>query len=97
MVIYIDILFALNWWIDFLLLLGVRRATGGSGQSWRLAVGALVGAVSCLVLFLPPLSVWVSLLIRLAAAVLMDWTMALAWGERRIFTTSALSGVTSFV
>ena len=71
MVIYIDILFALNWWIDFLLLLGVRRSTGGSGQSWRLAVGALVGAVSCLVLFLPPLAVWVSLLVRLAAAVLM--------------------------
>ena len=79
MVIYIDILFALNWWIDFLLLLGVRRATGGSGQSWRLAVGALVGAVSCLVLFLPPLSVWVSLLIRLAAAVLM---VAVAFGCR---------------
>lgn len=80
MVIYIDILFALNWWIDFLLLLGVRRATGGSGQSWRLAVGALVGAVSCLVLFLPPLSVWVSLLIRLAAAVLM---VTVAFGCRR--------------
>ena len=93
MVIYIDILFALNWWIDFLLLLGVRRATGGSGQSWRLAVGALVGAVSCLVLFLPPLSVWVSLLIRLAAAVLM---VTVAFGcrggwVRRVVVLFALS------
>lgn len=71
MVIYIDILLALNWWIDFLLLLGVRRAMGGGAKSWRLAVGALVGALSCLVLFLPPLSVWLSLLIRLSAAILM--------------------------
>lgn len=71
MVIYIDILLALNWWIDFLLLLGVRRAMGGGVRSWRLAVGALVGALSCLTLFLPPLSVWLTLAIRLAAAALM--------------------------
>lgn len=71
MVIYIDILLALNWWIDFLLLLGVRRGMGGGGSSWRLALGALVGALACFVLFLPPLSVWLSLLIRLLAAALM--------------------------
>ena len=57
MVIYLDMLLALNWWIDFLLLLGVRRTVGGGTRPWRLAVGALVGALSCLILFLPPLSV----------------------------------------
>ncbi len=71
MVIYIDILLALNWWMDFLLLLGIRRAMGGDGKPWRLAVGALVGAFSCFVLFLPPLSVWLSFLVRLLAAALM--------------------------
>lgn len=71
MVIYVDILLALNWWVDFLLLLGVRRATGGEGSSWRLVVGALVGAASCFVLFLPPLPTWLSLAVRLAAAALM--------------------------
>lgn len=71
MVIYLDILLALNWWIDFLLLLGVRRAMGGGARSWRLAVGALVGALSCFVLFLPPVSVWWCLLIRFGAAALM--------------------------
>ncbi|MBR2320157.1 MAG: sigma-E processing peptidase SpoIIGA [Clostridia bacterium] len=80
MVIYIDMLLALNWWIDFLLLLAVRRAMGGNGKSWRLAVGALVGAFSCLVLFLPPVSVWVSLLIRLSAAALM---VSVAFGIRQ--------------
>lgn len=95
MVIYIDILLALNWWIDFLLLLGVRRAMGGGAKSWRLAVGALVGALSCLVLFLPPLSVWLSLLIRLCAAALMV-TVAFRrrswqdWG-RRVLLLFALS------
>lgn len=95
MVIYIDILLALNWWIDFLLLLGVRRATGGGTGSWRLAVGALVGAVSCLVLFLPPMPVWLSLLVRLSAAVLMV-TVAFrhrSWRDwrRRVLLLFALS------
>lgn len=71
MTVYIDILLALNWWVDYLLLLGVRRTTGGGGRPWRLAVGALVGALSCLMLFLPPLSVWLTLLLRLLAAALM--------------------------
>ena len=79
MIIYADILLALNWWIDFLLLLGVRRALGGAGKPWRLAVGALVGAVSCLTLFLPPIAVWLSLLIRLSAAALM---VTVAFGIR---------------
>ena len=56
MVIYADILLAVNWWIDFLLLLGVRRALGGGVKNWRLALAALIGAVSSFVLFLPPLS-----------------------------------------
>ena len=71
MVIYVDILLALNWWIDFLLLLGVRRSMGGEGKPWRLAVGALAGALSCLTLFLPPIAVWRSLLIQLVAAMCM--------------------------
>ena len=79
MVIYIDILLALNWWIDYLLLLAVRRASGGMGRSWRLALGALVGAASCFTLFLPPLSMPLMLLIRLLAAVL---TVTVAFGCR---------------
>lgn len=98
MVIYIDILLALNWWIDFLLLLGVRRAMGGGVRSWRLALGALVGALSCFVLFLPPMSVWLSLLIRLLAAALMV-TVAFRrrswqdWGRRVILLFALSAGL----
>jgi len=95
MVIYGDILLALNWWIDFLLLLGVRRALGGGARPWRLAAGALLGAATCFVLFLPPMAVWWTLLIKLGAAVLMvlvafRWR---GWREltRRVFLLFALS------
>ena len=82
-VVYGDILLALNWWMNFLLLLAVRRTLGGGARVWRLAMGALLGALTCFTLFLPPLSVWWSLLIKLAAA----WLMVLAafrwqgWGN----------------
>ncbi len=89
MVIYADILLALNWWIDFLLLLGVRRALGGGGKPWRLAVGALVGAVSSFVLFLPPLPVWLSLAVKLVAAAGMVLT-AFRWRDGRTFLRQML-------
>ena len=71
MIIYVDVLLVINWWIDFLLLLGVRRALGCGGGNRRLIAGALVGAVSSLVLLLPPLPLWLSLTVKLGAAALM--------------------------
>ena len=84
MVIYADVLWLLNGWIDFLLLLGVRRALGEGGKPWRLALGALFGAVSSFVLFLPPLPVWLSLAIKLVAAAGMV-LVAFRWRGLRSF------------
>lgn len=85
MTVYADILLALNWWIDYLLLLGVRRRLGGGARPWRLAVGALVGALTCFVLFLPAFSVWLDLAVKLAAALLMV-LVAFRWqGWRECF------------
>lgn len=83
MVIYVDILLAVNWWVDFLLLLCVRRG-GGGARGWRLALGALCGAAFSLVLFLPPLPLWLSLLIKLCGAALMV-LVAFSYGGGRVF------------
>lgn len=71
MVIYVDVLLVLNGWIDYLLLLAVRRFSGSEAPGWRLALGALVGAGFCLALLLPPLPLWGSLTVKLASAVVM--------------------------
>ena len=71
MVIYADVLLVINWWIDFLLLLGVRRALGCGGSNRRLILGALVGAASSFVLFLPPLPLLLSLTVKLGTAAFM--------------------------
>ena len=71
MVIYADVLLAVNWWVDFLLLALLRRVTGARSPGWRLALGAFCGGLTALVLLLPPLPVWVSLLCKAGGAVLM--------------------------
>ncbi len=82
MVIYADILLVVNWWIDFLLLLGVRRLMALGTRGWRLAIGAFVGALFSLILLLPPMSMWLSLSLKLLAAGLMV-LLAFGWHNRR--------------
>lgn len=89
MVVYADVLLVLNWWIDFLLLLGVRYLVGEGSPSWRLALGALAGSLSCFVLFLPPLPVWLSLLLKLLTAAAMI-RLSFRWRDRRLFMRQLL-------
>lgn len=70
-VIYIDLLFLLNFVANYLLLLGAGRLAGAGLCRWRLAVGAAVGAIYAVAIFLPDLS-WLSLWpCKIAAGILM--------------------------
>ena len=42
-VIYIDVLLALNLWIDFILLLATARILRLPRRRWRMVLGALLG------------------------------------------------------
>ncbi len=89
MVVYADILLAVNWWVDFLLLLGVRRFMGIGAKPWRLVLGALVGALFSLVLLLPPMAAWLSLVFKLLAAAVMV-LLSFGWHSRRRYIKSLL-------
>lgn len=89
MIVYADILLAVNWWIDYLLLLGVRHVLGLGVRAWRLVLGGLFGSLFSLVLLLPPLPALVSLLIKLAAAALMV-IIAFGWQNRRRYIRALL-------
>ena len=45
-VIYIDVLLALNLWIDFILLLATARILRLPRRRWRMVLGALLGAAT---------------------------------------------------
>ena len=69
--VYADVLLAVNFLIDYLLLLFCARLSGRRMIRKRLLAGALVGALTSLVIFLPPLSFWPMTLLKAGIAALM--------------------------
>ncbi len=70
-VVYIDVLLILNLWVDFLLLSATARLLRLPVRRWRLFCAALLGAAESCLLFLPPLSFLLSLLIRCTGTLLL--------------------------
>ncbi len=70
-VIYIDVLFAINFIVNLLLLTLTQKLTGIYTVHWRRYLGALVGAVMSLTIFLP-MSGWAyEILIRITTTSLV--------------------------
>ena len=67
-IIYIDVLLALNLFIDFLLLSVTARLLHRPFRRWRMVLGAAFGAGCSCLIFLPEMAAWVSVVIKLAAA-----------------------------
>ena len=66
-VIYIDILLAINWMVDYFLLVGTAALTGCAAAWRRLLLGGAIGGCSALIFLAPPLPLWMQLLYQLAA------------------------------
>ena len=66
--IYIDILFCVNFIIDYIILLTVRRFMNISVRRLRLLLGAAAGGLSSFVILLPALPSGLSLILSLAFA-----------------------------
>lgn len=70
-ILYVDILLALNLFIDFLLLAATARVLQRPTKRFRLIGGALLGAVSSLAILLPPLPTVISVTYKLGIAAFM--------------------------
>ena len=81
MVLYLDVLLAVNWVIDFLLLHLLARIGRTPCRGWRLVAGGGVGAAGCLIVLLPDLPVIPSLLVKGVTALAMT---AAAFGPRPV-------------
>ena len=81
-VIYVDTLFLLNAAVDYLLLLASARLAGEPLARLRFLLGAVLGGLYAVALFLPGLSFLARPPCRLAAAVLM--VLAAFWKSRRL-------------
>ncbi len=69
--VYIDSLFVLNTLINYLLLLATARLTDRPIKRWRLFLGAVLGGIYAIVVFLPPFHFLISLVGKILVALLM--------------------------
>lgn len=70
MTVYADILIILNFLVNYFMLLAVRRISRSRASRLRLALGALIGGVSSLILFLPYPSFVITVLKIISGAVM---------------------------
>lgn len=82
MVIYADILFLVNLYIDFFLLVCVKKFLRLQVSGFRLFLGALAGALCSMTALLPVLDGALSVLVGIASAVLIT---AAAFAPTRLF------------
>lgn len=61
-VVYVDILLAVNWIIDYFLLVGTATVAAWGAPRWRLLLGGALGGASAFVFLAPPLPLWCQLL-----------------------------------
>ena len=70
LIVYVDILIILNTLVNYFILLAIRKITNSYTKRWRIALGALVGGVSSLLLFLEYLNIIMTIL-KILSGVLM--------------------------
>lgn len=69
--VYVDVLLALNFFINYFLLLSVGRIMRSSVSRTRICLGAAFGALCSLTLFLPPMNVLVGCAVKLVISGIM--------------------------
>ncbi|GGA20915.1 sigma-E processing peptidase SpoIIGA [Paenibacillus physcomitrellae] len=80
MVVYIDLIFLTNLLIDGALLLTTAWMRKQKPKIWRVSLSAVVGALYCLMMFLPQLSFMYTFLTKFLFSVVMLW-LAFGFGS----------------
>lgn len=95
--VYLDVLFCVNFIIDYIILLSVRRLTALPARRLRLLSGAAVGGVGSFVILMPPMPFGVSLLISIAEAFLVAAAAFAPMTPAKAVKAAALLFAVSFV
>ena len=94
--VYIDVLFCVNFVIDYLLLQFVKAVLSLRARRLRLLGAAALGGVGAFVLLLPPMPFWLSAAVSVAQAGVMIGAAFLPVSPRMFFKASGLLFCISF-
>ena len=94
--IYIDILFCVNFIIDYIILVSVRYFRGLNTKNARLLAGAFVGGLGSLVILLPPMPVCFSWAVNLLETLAVAAAAFLPMNGRKFIKTAVSMFIVSF-
>ncbi|MFA5536564.1 MAG: sigma-E processing peptidase SpoIIGA, partial [Bacillota bacterium] len=82
--VYLDLIFAVNFVMDYLLLLVTGISLGLTYSHFRLSLGAFIGALYATVILLPPLAFLDIIALKLAFSLVII-VLAFGWGSFKAF------------
>lgn len=88
--VYLDILFCVNFIIDYAVLASVKRFLSLNTRSFRLMCGAFTGALSSFVILLPSMPVYLSLMYNIVSALILTGAAFLPM-KRSVFIKASVS------
>lgn len=94
--IYIDILFCVNFVIDYIILLTVRKFLSLSSRRRRLMLGAAVGGICSFVILLPPIPSGMSMVISFLTACAVVASAFAPLGRKLFIKTASAFFLISF-
>ncbi len=94
--IYLDILFCVNFIIDYMILVSVKKFLSLDSRLRRLLLGATAGGLCSFVILLPPLPSGLSIIISLASACFVIGTAFAPLNRNAFFKASAAFFLISF-
>lgn len=77
LIVYVDVLVILNTLVNYFILLAVRSITHSYTKRWRIVLGAFIGGISSLLLFLEYLSIIMTMLKVLSGVVMIAATFGI--------------------
>jgi len=83
-IIYLDVLIAVNFLVDYLLLSAASRVLRHPCKRWRLVLGSLVGGCCSCVVLLPPLPFLMQIATRIVTCAMMT-AAAFSWNGAKMF------------
>lgn len=89
MIIYVDVLLALNLFVNYFLLLSSALLSQQKPRRLRCLLGAFVGSLSSLIILLPDMGFLVTILVKLALGALLV-LLVFGWKSRAVFVKTLL-------
>lgn len=88
-VIYLDVLLAVNLFVNYFLLLSVKLFFHSKVKRWRMILAAVIGSLFSLMIFLPDPGLLLTFLIKGILGVLLVW-LCFGYQQRGIFIKTVL-------